>query len=347
MTLFRIATGDNWTDVMYVAQYGCKAYPSHDYSALSQSVSADDPDLSCKEPQVGGAFAVFYFIAFFVLGGLVFLNLFIGVVTAGMGDSMDAMDEDALADFVVERLHTRRTGNDVSVEVTDAFIAAFNALDVMEAGRLDLGDVQFALRCVHVFATQSELMKLARFAYEEVDHLSMAYTDGKPPSEDRLHEISKSVFILMLIDPSITQLRTDIGTGPLNAPAPRAAVLPGPEHPDEIMCIDKVVEDERVLREMIRMAASGSGKLYGKFGIEQNVKAGQWQQLTPEQKHELAMKEQCMLKLQRVLDENVDGQITMDEIQQKFHDFDVSGDGIMDTQEFGLMLQVGLIASRT
>ena len=28
MTLFRVATGDDWTDVMYTAQFGCKLYAS-------------------------------------------------------------------------------------------------------------------------------------------------------------------------------------------------------------------------------------------------------------------------------------------------------------------------------
>jgi hypothetical protein len=107
-TLFRIATGDNWTDIMYVAQYGCKAYPSHDLAALAMGVMhTGDADDACPTPEAGGAFAVFYFVAFFILGGLVFLNLFIGVVTAGMGDSIGAMDEDAMSDFVVERLQVQ------------------------------------------------------------------------------------------------------------------------------------------------------------------------------------------------------------------------------------------------
>jgi hypothetical protein len=75
--------------------------------------------------------------------------------------------------------------------VTDALISAFNALDITEAGRLDLQDVQFALRCVHLFATEADVTELALCAYEEVDHLSLSYAEGKAPEEGRLQEITK------------------------------------------------------------------------------------------------------------------------------------------------------------
>ena len=82
MTLFRIATGEDWTDVMYTAQFGCKAYGTGGGSAV------------CTNSTAFGYWAVTYFCIFFTLGGLVFLNLFIGVITAGMADSIVEVEED-------------------------------------------------------------------------------------------------------------------------------------------------------------------------------------------------------------------------------------------------------------
>jgi voltage-gated sodium channel len=69
MTLFRSATGDNWTDIMYTSQYGCDRYPPLEGT--------------CDNPKAFGWWAVLWFSLFYMMGGLVFLNLFIGVVTAG------------------------------------------------------------------------------------------------------------------------------------------------------------------------------------------------------------------------------------------------------------------------
>jgi hypothetical protein len=50
------ATGDDWTDVMYTAQYGCAVY----YSAPMPGY--------CKHPHAFGFFAVIFFTLFFVMG---------------------------------------------------------------------------------------------------------------------------------------------------------------------------------------------------------------------------------------------------------------------------------------
>jgi hypothetical protein len=157
MTLFRSATGDDWTDIMYTAQYGCDEYPTF----LAP----------CNNPHAFGMFAVVFFVMFFTMGGLVFLNLFIGVVTAGMSASMEEMDVDKEASDRVKLLQERPGGADLSIPACAALSQAFTTLDVAEDGRLDIVDVQFAFYCMHLFPSQQQVRELLFKACEELCHL--------------------------------------------------------------------------------------------------------------------------------------------------------------------------------
>jgi voltage-gated sodium channel len=53
MTLFRVATGDDWTDVMYTAQFGCSAYGS--------SVAEFKGETTCHTSEAHGVVAVVFF----------------------------------------------------------------------------------------------------------------------------------------------------------------------------------------------------------------------------------------------------------------------------------------------
>jgi len=77
LTLFRCSTLEDWTDVMYINMYGCKNYG---YS--------DAPDL-CTDSKPSYWMALFYFVAFTILGSLVLLTLFIGVVCTSMAEAQD------------------------------------------------------------------------------------------------------------------------------------------------------------------------------------------------------------------------------------------------------------------
>lgn len=75
LTLFRVVTLEDWTDVMYTAIYG-----SHQYAA--QGVIPVGP-----EPQAFGFWAVLYFMSFVVVGSMVMINLFIGVILTSITDA--------------------------------------------------------------------------------------------------------------------------------------------------------------------------------------------------------------------------------------------------------------------
>lgn len=75
VSLFRLVTGDAWTDVMYINMYGCEKFGYFDRMELCTA--------SNGHPLLGALF----FISFMLLGSMVILNLFIGVIMGGMEEA--------------------------------------------------------------------------------------------------------------------------------------------------------------------------------------------------------------------------------------------------------------------
>ncbi len=78
LSLFRVVTGDAWTDLLYINLFGCGSFG---YDDVSTCVDTPQP-----------VAAVLYFTSFVLIGAMVMLNLFIGVILAGMEE---AKEEDA------------------------------------------------------------------------------------------------------------------------------------------------------------------------------------------------------------------------------------------------------------
>ena len=74
LSLFRVATLEDWTDIMYTAIYGCQNYG---YSGME--------DL-CRNSQTFSFLGWFYFVSFVLLATFIFFNLFIGVIISNMDD---------------------------------------------------------------------------------------------------------------------------------------------------------------------------------------------------------------------------------------------------------------------
>lgn len=75
LTLFRCATLEDWTDVMYTAMLGCEEYG---YAGMEDK---------CVDNSAQPILAVFYFVSFIILSSMMILNLFIGVITSSMTDA--------------------------------------------------------------------------------------------------------------------------------------------------------------------------------------------------------------------------------------------------------------------
>ncbi|MEM6757697.1 MAG: ion transporter, partial [Planctomycetota bacterium] len=93
LTLFRVVTLEDWTDVMYLQMYGSDVYQGFNHAEVS-------PVESRAMPVV----AVTYFVSFVMLGTMIMLNLFIGVIISSM-DEAQAEEERKL-----RRQHIAATG---------------------------------------------------------------------------------------------------------------------------------------------------------------------------------------------------------------------------------------------
>lgn len=82
LTLFRMATFEDWTDVMYTELYGCDVYPYHFRTHW------------CTKPERAMSWvAAPFFVSFIVLSSLVVLNLFIGVIISNMNEARATLEK--------------------------------------------------------------------------------------------------------------------------------------------------------------------------------------------------------------------------------------------------------------
>lgn len=95
LSLFRIVTLEDWTDIMYIQIYGSDVYRTGMEFFAGQ-----------VDPQAFGWPAALYFISFVLTGSLVMLNLFIGVIVNGIHElhKEPHADEDPETTELIERL---------------------------------------------------------------------------------------------------------------------------------------------------------------------------------------------------------------------------------------------------
>ena len=80
LSLFRVITLEDWTDIMYINMYGCNNY------------GYDGNEVLCTNPSGSPIGAALFFVSFVLMGTMIVLNLFIGVIMNGM-DEMKAETE--------------------------------------------------------------------------------------------------------------------------------------------------------------------------------------------------------------------------------------------------------------
>lgn len=100
LSLFRVVTGEDWTDVMYVNMWGC----DHVLYGYGESI-ANLCTASEERWWLGSSF----FVSFMVIGAMIILNLFIGVIMNGMDE---ATKENEIAILIRRRLKDGSTLND-------------------------------------------------------------------------------------------------------------------------------------------------------------------------------------------------------------------------------------------
>lgn len=82
LSLFRVVTLEDWTDIMYLQIHGSNVYEGYNFSESSLTSQYSE-----FEPRAQPILATLYFVSFVLLGTMVMLNLVIGVIVNGMDDA--------------------------------------------------------------------------------------------------------------------------------------------------------------------------------------------------------------------------------------------------------------------
>lgn len=90
LSLFRVVTLEGWTELMYIQMYGCD---QSGYDGIEQM---------CTQPEAYPIFGALFFVMFVLLGTMIVLNLFVGVIMNGM--------EEAAKEQTIERELEDRPG---------------------------------------------------------------------------------------------------------------------------------------------------------------------------------------------------------------------------------------------
>jgi voltage-gated sodium channel len=79
LSLFRVVTLEDWTDIMYINMYGCDNYGYDNIKNL------------CNKPDASPLGAAMFFVSFVLLGTMIILNLFVGVIMTGMDEAKESL----------------------------------------------------------------------------------------------------------------------------------------------------------------------------------------------------------------------------------------------------------------
>ena len=97
LSLFRVVTLEDWTDVMYIQMWGSERYPFSE-----GDLAAHEGQFNSKASPIIGAL---YFVSFVLLGTMIMLNLFIGVIIKSMEEAQDEQAADAREKHMAETGH--------------------------------------------------------------------------------------------------------------------------------------------------------------------------------------------------------------------------------------------------
>ena len=96
LSLFRVVTLEDWTDVMYLQMFGSDTYQGYNQSTAGMEITPK------AQPVVGAI----YFVSFVLLGTMIMLNLVIGVVLNGMEDAQKEIADQALHRMLTQKKDT-------------------------------------------------------------------------------------------------------------------------------------------------------------------------------------------------------------------------------------------------
>eukprot|EP00924_Labyrinthula_sp_SR-Ha-C_P008749 augustus_masked-scaffold_2-processed-gene-1.9-mRNA-1 protein AED:0.18 eAED:0.18 QI:0/-1/0/1/-1/1/1/0/853 len=152
LTMFRLATMEDWTDVMYINIFGCDKYG---YGEFPQY---------CKSPVSQPAIAAMYFIIFIFIGALVLMTLFIGVVTTSMEEATEQQQEEQ---SLLRRLEEIKDEKNLSEEEIEMYKTVFNMLDLDGGGTIEEEELKLGLESINQYPGKARLRELVSAVDED------------------------------------------------------------------------------------------------------------------------------------------------------------------------------------
>mmetsp|Transcript_14306 Transcript_14306/g.29405 ORF Transcript_14306/g.29405 Transcript_14306/m.29405 type:complete len:927 (+) Transcript_14306:101-2881(+) len=150
LTLFRAATLEDWTDLMYINMYGCHKYG---YSGYMEKYCTVPYPLGGETYWTAGVF----FIFFTLLGALVLLTLFIGVVTTSMDEAQEAQNEEKAIEESIKEIQKNENLTDDEIET---FLKVFQMLDLDGGGTIEEEELRVGLQSVGKDPTDEEMQQM-------------------------------------------------------------------------------------------------------------------------------------------------------------------------------------------
>ena len=113
----------------------------------------------CTNPAALGVISVFFFVIFTVIGSLVLLSLFIGVITTAMQEAQDNLDAKDEKERLLKEI-IKKSG--LKMKQIDEFQAAFDLLDVEADGNLTYEEIRRGLQCAAIKLPEQKLVPMLR-----------------------------------------------------------------------------------------------------------------------------------------------------------------------------------------
>jgi voltage-gated sodium channel len=151
LILFLSSTLDNWSNFLYTNLYGCEQFGYDDYPGKC------DPN---------APFSFFwtsiFWVIFILIGGLVLLTLFIGVVTMGMEDAKKEQIEE---DRIFQKAESVGVLQNISHESMTLYKEVFDVIDFTTSNKIGRDEMHFGLKIAGIFLSQDDFLEL----WEKVD----------------------------------------------------------------------------------------------------------------------------------------------------------------------------------
>ena len=107
LSLFQVVTLEGWNEMMYTQMYGCAEYGYENTAEL------------CTQSQGMPIFGALFFVSFVLIGSMIVINLFVGILTGNMMNSIDDLrqEEKEVLDQLV--INQQKTEVEIEQEIID------------------------------------------------------------------------------------------------------------------------------------------------------------------------------------------------------------------------------------